>query len=402
MEQPLYKRILTISELTSEIKTILETNLDYVWVEGEISNLRNPMSGHIYLTLKDEGAQIRAVIFKGQLRSIKFKPVDGLQVICRGVLSVYKERGEYQIVVDYLEPKGLGALQLALQHLKERLAKEGIFDTARKKTLPIFPRRIGIVTSPTGAAIKDILKVFEKKSANVNILIYPVRVQGVESAKEVSKGIEELNMISEVDVLIIARGGGSQEDLWAFNEEIVARAIYNSKIPVISAVGHEIDWTIADMVADLRAPTPSAAAEMVIRSKEEFKDTLYNINLQLCSVLRNIISDKRTNLHRLERGLIDPSRRLKEIRLRLGDMIDRLSAAMSHSFAMTRKDYSHLVERLNILSPLNILGRGYSITKKIPSMTVLRDSQDVAPGDDLNIILANGEVFCKVYGRDKV
>ena len=396
------RRIFTISELTEEIKTILETNLYYVWVEGEISNLRSPMSGHSYFTLKDEGAQIKAVIFKGQARFIKFKPADGLHAICRGMVSVYKERGEYQLILDYIEPKGIGALQLALEQLKEKLSKEGLFDTERKRSLPLLPQKIGIVTSPTGAAIRDILKVFERRFANIGILIYPVRVQGIESAREISQGIRELNKAPDIDVIIIARGGGSQEDLWAFNEEIVARAIYDSKAPVVSAVGHEIDWTIADMIADLRAPTPSAAAEMVIRSKEEFKDRLTAITSQLGYCLRDIISDQRIFLHRLERGLIDPSRRLKEIRLRLGDMVDRFTVAMSHSLEMVKKDCQHLAERLNILSPLNILGRGYSITRKIPSMTVLHDSKDVQAGDDVNVILAKGEIFCRVYGRDKI
>lgn len=396
------KRILTVSQLSSEIKTILEANLYYVWVEGEVSNLRSPISGHTYLTLKDKDAQIKAVVFKGQARFMKFKPTDGLHVICRGMVSVYKERGEYQLILDYIEPKGLGALQLALEQLKGKLAKQGFFDVARKRPLPLFPKKIGIVTSPTGAAIRDILKVFERRFADIGVLIYPVRVQGIESAKEISQGIGELNGIPDIDVIIIARGGGSQEDLWAFNEDVVARAIYNSKIPVVSAVGHEIDWTIADMVADLRAPTPSAAAEMVIRSKQELKEKVAAAAFQLASCLRNIISYKRALLHRMERGLIDPSRRLKDIRLRLGDMADRLAIAMSHSLEITKKDCHHLMERLNILSPLNILERGYSITRKIPSMAALRDSKDVEAGDDVNIILAKGEIYCKVYGRDKV
>ncbi|MDP2681629.1 MAG: exodeoxyribonuclease VII large subunit [Deltaproteobacteria bacterium] len=396
------RQILTVSELTHEIKTLLEANLYYVWVEGEVSNLRSPISGHIYLTLKDDGAQIKAVIFKGQARFMKFKPADGLHVICRGMVNVYKERGEYQIILDYIEPKGLGALQLALEQLKGKLAREGFFEAMRKRPLPPFPKKIGIVTSPTGAAVRDILKVFERRFADIGVLIYPVKVQGIESAREVSEGIKELNMVPGIDVIIIARGGGSQEDLWAFNEEIVARAIFNSKIPVVSAVGHEIDFTIADMVADLRASTPSAAAEMIIRSKEELKERLAAVLFQLISGLRNIIADKRIFLHRLERGLVDPSRRLKEIRLRLGDVTDRLALAMSNSLEMIKKDCRHIAERLNILSPLNILGRGYSITRNIPSMAVLRDSKDVEAGDDVNIILSKGEIFCKVYGRDKV
>ena len=390
------RRILTISELTQKIKALLETNLYYVWVEGEISNLRSPVSGHIYFTLKDAGAQIRAVVFRNQAKFFKFKPSDGLHVICRGMVSVYQERGEYQLILDYIEPKGLGALQAALQQLKEKLAKEGFFDPDRKRPLPILPKKIGIVTSPTGAAIRDMLKVFGRRFADISILIYPVRVQGIESAREITEGIYELNQMKDIDIIIIARGGGSQEDLWAFNEEIVARAIYKSKVPVVSAVGHEIDWTIADMVADLRAPTPSAAAEMVIRSKEEFIEKLIAINSQLRSMMIHRVDDQRILLHRLERGLIDPSRRLKEIRLRLGDVAGRLDIAVSHYLEMVKKDYLHITERLNILSPLNMLARGYSITRKIPSMVILRNSKDVSVGDDMNVVLAKGEIFCKV------
>jgi len=395
MELP-SRQIFSVSQLTQEIKNILENNFYYVWVEGEISNTRSPISGHIYFTLKDEGAQVKAVIFRGQSRGIKFKLTDGIHVICRGMVSVYKERGEYQLILDRIEPKGVGAQQLALQQLKEKLAKEGFFDAARKKPIPMLPKKVGIITSPTGAAIRDILKVFERRFLDIGVLIYPVRVQGMESAKEISNGIEELNHLGGLDIIIIARGGGSQEDLWAFNEEVVARAIYNSKAPVVSAVGHEIDYTIADMVADLRAPTPSAAAEMVIRSKEEFKERLSAINFQLLSAIKNMTSDKRITLHRLERGLVDPSRRLKEIRLRLGDVTDRLGIAMTHFMEIIKKDYNHLVDRLNILSPLNILGRGYSITRKIPSMAILHDSKDIEEGDDVNVILGKGEIFCKV------
>ena len=395
MELP-SRQIFSVSQLTQEIKNILENNFYYVWVEGEISNTRSPISGHIYFTLKDEGAQVKAVIFRGQSRGIKFKLTDGIHVICRGMVSVYKERGEYQLILDRIEPKGVGAQQLALQQLKEKLAKEGFFDAARKKPIPMLPKKVGIITSPTGAAIRDILKVFERRFLDIGVLIYPVRVQGMESAQEISKGIEELNHLGGLDIIIIARGGGSQEDLWAFNEEVVARAIYNSKAPVVSAVGHEIDYTIADMVADLRAPTPSAAAEMVIRSKEEFKERLSAINFQLISAIKNMTSDKRIILHRLERGLIDPSRRLKEIRLRLGDITDRLGIAMTHFIEIIKKDYNNLIDRLNILSPLSILGRGYSITRRIPSMAILHDSKDIEEGDDVNVILGKGEIFCKV------
>ena len=237
---------------------------------GEVSNLRAAGSGHLYFTLKDETAQIRAVCFRNQARYLKFKPQDGLAVIARGRLSVYEARGEYQLYVEFLEPAGLGALQLAFEQLKQKLAAEGLFDPARKKPLPVLPRVIGVVTSPTGAVIRDILRVLHRRFRNINVLIYPVKVQGEGAAQEIAQGIEYFNRNAPVDVMIVARGGGSLEDLWAFNEDVVARAIAASNIPVISAVGHETDFTIADFVADLRAPTPSAAAELVVRAQTGF------------------------------------------------------------------------------------------------------------------------------------
>ena len=264
-----YKKILTVSELTLEIKHHLEEGFGEIWVEGEISNFRSPSSGHYYFTLKDGKSQIRGVIFRFMGRYLKFEPQDGLAVICRGKISVYEPRGEYQLILDYMEPKGIGALQLAFEQLKEKLEKEGLFDAARKKPLPLLPKKIGIVASPTGAAIRDLLNVIGRRFPNVGILINPVKVQGEGSAQEIASAIYELNTIPEIDVIVVARGGGSLEDLWAFNEEIVARAIDHSSLPVISAVGHEIDFTIADFVADLRAPTPSVAGELVVKDKAE-------------------------------------------------------------------------------------------------------------------------------------
>src|ERR671925_61165 len=294
MEQaalPFFDRtILTVSEVSERIKVVLEDTFFDIWVEGEISNLRTPSSGHTYLTLKDEHSQLRAVLFKMQRRYLRFDPKDGMLVIARGRISLYEPRGEYQLVIDYLEPKGLGALQMAFEQLKARLAQAGLFDPARKRPLPILPRCIGIVTSPTGAVIRDMLQILRRRFANLHVCIYPVRVQGDGAAEEIARAIEALNGNPGIEVIIVARGGGSLEDLWAFNEESVARAIYQSRMPVISAVGHEIDFTIADFVADVRAPTPSAAAELVVAAKDEFCGRIDRLTGRL----------QRATLHRLE------------------------------------------------------------------------------------------------------
>ncbi|HBO84635.1 MAG: hypothetical protein A2073_01390 [Deltaproteobacteria bacterium GWC2_42_11] len=395
------KKVFSISELTQEIKCLLEDSLYYVWVEGEVSNLRSPVSGHLYFTLKDEYSQIKGVIFKGQNRYMKFRPADGMHIICRGMVTVYPERGEYQIIIDYLEPKGVGAQQIALQQLKEKLLKEGLFDEKRKRHLPLLPRRVGVVTSPTGAAIRDILKVFKRRFANMGVLIYPVRVQGVESAKEIAEGIRELNKADDVDVIIIGRGGGSQEDLRAFNEEIVARAIYESCVPVVSAVGHEIDFTIADMVADLRAPTPSAAAEMVVMSRQEIFENINNNMVRALAAVNAILHNKRLEQHMTEKGLIDPKQRLHDFMQRIDSISERLSLAISNRLMAARKDFHAIMSGINALSPLNVLKRGYSITMKLPSLKIVRGSGEVVEGEDLNIVLSKGELFCKVYGKGR-
>ncbi len=400
------KKILSVSELTQEIKTLLENSLYYVWVEGEVSNLRSPVSGHLYFTLKDECSQIRAVIFKGAARFIKFKPEGGMHIICRGMVSVYPERGEYQIILDYVEPKGIGAQQIAFQQLKERLFKEGLFDEKRKRQLPMLPQRVGIVTSPTGAAVRDILKVFKRRFANMAVLIYPVRVQGIESAKEIAAGILELNKISgtlnPIDVIIIGRGGGSQEDLWAFNEEVVARAVYASRVPIVSAVGHEIDFTIADMVADVRAATPSQAAEMVVKTKEELFENINNTIAIARAAVKRIIDGKKIEQHKIEKGLVHPKQRLYDYMQRIDNLSERMRLAASNKFIITRKDLEILMSNINALSPLSVLKRGYSIARKLPSLAIIRDSGDIQEGDDLNIVLSKGEVFSKVYAKNEI
>ena len=391
-----------MSELTQAIKGLLEANLYYIWLEGEISNFKRAASGHCYFTLKDEGSQVRGVIFRGQAGSLRFKPEDGLHVICRGMVTVYEARGEYQVIIDYMEPVGVGARQLALEQLKERLAREGYFDEERKRPLPLLPGCVGVVTSSTGAVIRDIIRILERRHAAMGLLLYPVRVQGVEASREIAEGIEALNRRDDVDVIIVGRGGGSVEDLWAFNEEVVATAIFKSRLPVISAVGHETDYTLADLVADVRAPTPSAAAEIVVKSREEFSLHLSAIQGRMKAALLASVDEQRIALRGRERGLIDPRRRYRDMRLRLDDMGERLNVAVSHRYTIARRGLEATVARLNALSPLNVLQRGYSIARKMPSHAVIRDAGEVSIGEDINIMLYKGELSCKVYEKVEV
>ncbi|UCD86182.1 MAG: exodeoxyribonuclease VII large subunit [Deltaproteobacteria bacterium] len=435
------RKIYSVSELTQEIRGLLEENFDYIWVKGEISNFRVPPSGHFYFTLKDPDAQIRVVMFKSQNVLLKFLPEDGLQVICSGRVSVYEPRGEYQIVVDLLEPKGIGALQLAFEQLKERLEKEGLFEPAHKKPLPFLPQRIGIVTSPTGAAIRDILKVIERRFANVHLLINPVRVQGEGAGKEIARAIRQFNQLKDIDLLIVGRGGGSLEDLWVFNEEVVARAIFNSRIPVISAVGHEIDFTIADFVADLRAPTPSVAAELAVRNKEELQAAIETLGERLGRTIKTGLEDLRSRVEISLRVLGDPRRRLRDYHQRVDELWGHLSytvsqlllrkkqivaklekevqllsplsqigswrnslsqshqalgSAVIYYLKLNRQRLSSRVEKLDSLSPLAILRRGYGIIRKELSGEIVKDTKQVDIRERLRVKLYKGELTCSV------
>ena len=388
--------VFSISELTQLIKFQLEQSFDYLWVEGEISNFRIPSSGHFYFTLKDEKSQIRAVMFRSQNRELDFQPEDGLSVICRGRLNVYETRGEYQLILDYLEPRGLGALQLAFEQLKQKLAQEGLFDPAHKKPLPVLPRKIGIITSPTGAAIRDILNIIERRFANVGILIYPVKVQGEGAAQEIATALQELNQMPEIDVVILARGGGSIEDLWPFNEEVLARAIYHSEIPVISAVGHEVDFTIADFVADLRAPTPSAAAELVVRNKD---DLIYNLNtvyVRLKNSIRKIYEFNQSRFAFLQKRMPDPRKMIPGLRLTIDEYGERIAFYVSNAVKIKKEKIEGMMGRLDALSPLNVLKRGYSITRTVPDLKVVRNAKQLASGDKINVRLFKGELMCRV------
>jgi exodeoxyribonuclease VII large subunit len=442
----LFRHILTVSELTQEIKDILEDKFPDVWVEGEISNLRVPPSGHIYFTLKDDFSQIRAVLFKMQARNLRFHPEDGLHIICRGRVSLYEKRGDYQLILESIEPKGIGALQLAFLQLKERLEKEGLFDPALKKPIPMIPQKIGIVTSPTGAVIQDMLHILERRFENLHILLYPVRVQGEGASSEIAEGIKYFNKFTDVDVIIVGRGGGSLEDLWAFNEEGVARAIYHSKIPIISAVGHETDYTIADFVADLRAPTPSAAAELVVRDKREMKNALHYLEGRLEYQMIQILKDYRTDLSHLRKIFKEPGKKIEEYFLRVDDLVNRLRLLFSWTLKRRGEKCLHLCEnlllrnpiqrvktmrlfiseakkrigqnikysieiqrqriggrigKLDSLSPLSILQRGYSITRKHPSLQILRDASTVKEGDKVEVKLFRGTLLCGVEKTEK-
>jgi exodeoxyribonuclease VII large subunit len=440
------RRVITVSELTAEIRGLLEGQLGEVWVEGEISNCRVWNTGHMYFTLKDGTAQIRAVMFRTALRYLRFKPEDGLHVIARGRLSVYEPKGEYQIVCEHMEPHGLGALQLAFDQLKRKLHAEGLFEQARKRPLPSLPRKIGIVTSLDGAALRDIIKVLRRRHPNAHLVIRPTRVQGEGAAAEITRALGAIGKVPGVDVIITGRGGGSTEDLWAFNEEIVARAIARCPVPVISAVGHEVDITIADFVADLRAPTPSAAAEMVVAAKDDFCSRIDRLGHRLNAAARGSIQRRQHLLHvlsarrglagwharlamqarhaaelshALRRGMLariarrerdyralrqqlethDLRRRMAGIRGRLQAADERLGAAAVRSRDRIDGRFRVLAGRLDNLSPLAVLARGYAVCWTADRTAIIRRAAAVTPGDRVRVTLHEGEIDCEVRAR---
>ena len=436
------RRVYTVSELTAGIKGTLEGMFPAVWVEGEISNLRVPSSGHAYFTLKDEGAQLSAVLFRGRGRRVRFEPEDGMHVLAFGGLDVYAARGQYQLVVELMEPQGLGALQLAFEQLKRKLEAEGLFDDGRKRKLPVYPRVIGIVTSPTGAAIRDMLNIIGRRFGDLRILIAPVRVQGDDAPAEIVQALVNLQEMTELDVIVVGRGGGSIEDLWAFNDETVARAIVACRVPVISAVGHETDFTIADFVADLRAPTPSGAAELVVREKLAVIERLVDLYARLKQAMTADVTAQRERLQFLARRrvLTDPARALRDLyrrlddlqgRLRLGlragqrqirhrlalltqalsarnpaarisadvallgQLRGRLVSGAAHGVQASRARFATSVGRLESLSPLAVLSRGYSVTR-LPSGALVRSAAQARAGDLLEILLHQGALGARV------
>lgn len=420
-------RVYTVSELTEIIKLEIENSFPFVWVEGEISNFRRHLSGHVYFTLKDEKAQLRAVMFRTEARQVAFEIKDGLKVICRGRLTVYEPRGEYQIVVEVMEPKGKGALQLAFEQLKEKLKAEGLFDPQHKKKLPLFPKKIGIVTSPRGAAIVDILRILERRFARLHVLIYPVRVQGEGAADEIVEGIEYLSRQPDIDVIIVGRGGGSIEDLWAFNEEKVARAIYRSPIPIISAVGHEVDFTIADFVADVRASTPSAAAELVIEKEEAIYQRLSTLEKSLFRLIELGLQRRWNEVHRLAENRVfqgfrlwlrHQAQRIDELeerareairaqirqmaqnRLKVALLFEKLRAEVKRDFQERKSLWEKLASKLHALSPLNILERGYTLCWT-DGDRLIQSIDEVNEKDELVVSFWRGEFQCLVTEVDK-
>jgi exodeoxyribonuclease VII large subunit len=441
MDQEL-PHIYTVSALTREIRDRLETYFSLVWVSGEVSNLRQPLSGHYYFTLKDAEAQLRAVLFKGSHQHLRFKPQEGSQFLCRGRLTVYEPRGEYQLVVDYLEPLGLGALAQAFEILKTRLAAEGLFAPELKKPLPFLPQKIALVTSPTGAAVQDFLRLLRQRCPRGEVLIYPVKVQGVEAAGEIARALDDLGAVSGVEVIVLARGGGSLEDLWPFNEEVVARAIHRCPIPVVSAVGHEVDFTIADFVADRRAPTPSAAVELVVPDEAELKNRLARLGATLARTLARRRELARQHLDLMSRRLPDMRRSLVDLRLRvdertevlmrrarrtathqeqvlrlatsrlfllsprraltaarqgLGQTAQRLGISFHQNRTDRRRHLEYCQSQLEQLSPPAILKRGYAVATLLPKETVIRDATLVPLGAAVRVRVARGRMDCEVH-----
>ncbi|MCD6186700.1 MAG: exodeoxyribonuclease VII large subunit [Desulfuromusa sp.] len=387
---------ISVSILVQLLQELVEDNFVEVLVQGELSNVSQPPSGHYYFTLKDKKAQIKCAMFRSHARVLRFKPVDGLAVICRGRVSIYPQRGDLQLIVEGIEPEGVGSLQLAFDQLKEKLEREGLFAPNLKQPLPPFPRTIGLVTSASGAAIQDILNVLRRRSAGLQVLLRSVRVQGKGAAEEIAAAIADLNRETAVDVLIVGRGGGSREDLWAFNEEIVARAIVASKIPVISAVGHEVDFSIADLVADLRAPTPSAAAELVVKNRLELERHLDQLTLRLAAQIRSRLSLLANNLYGLEKRLKAPSELVKIRQLQLQQLHLRLQQAMTELFVQQQHRLTLLLSRLQTLSPVAVLSRGYAIVKQKQTGEVVHGSAQLQIGDQLQVELASGEVTATV------
>ena len=417
------RKIYRVGEITRLIRVALENEFGSVWIEGEISNLRRPSSGHLYFTLKDESAQIAAVFFKGAQRGLAFALKDGVKVRMFGEISVYEASGQYQVIVRKVEEAGKGSLQEAFEALKKKLAAEGLFDASRKKPLPVLPRHVGIVTSPTGAAIHDILSVLSRRFPNLHIVIAPVKVQGGEAAGEIAAAIDLFNERGGIDVMIIGRGGGSLEDLWCFNEEVVARAIARSRIPVISAVGHEIDFTISDFVADLRAPTPSAAAELMVGRKAAFEEQLQQVGARLVRCLREralelrnrVTAAGRSYVFREPRNLvrqfvqhIDALRAslltglegaARERRVRLDSLGLRLAHGVELKTGALRQDVRRIASQLRALSPLAVLDRGFSITR-LKGGAIIRDAADVGAGAVLQTQVARGVLESKVISKE--
>ena len=390
--------ILTVSQLTRQIKDAVEGNFPLCWVLGEVTSCTRAGSGHVYLTLKDDSAQLRAVIWRNTAARLRFDVHDGLEVVAVGSVEVYEARGTYQLVVEQLLPQGIGALELAFRQLCEKLSAEGLFARERKRALPRFPRRIALVTSPTGAAVRDMLQVITRRWTAARIVIVPVAVQGDGAAAQIAAALHSVHLLPDVDVVITGRGGGSLEDLWAFNEEIVARAIHACRIPVVSAVGHEIDVTVADLVADVRALTPSEAGELVVPSRIEVHAELLRLEQQLAQALRSRAATARARLELLSsrRVLTRPAERLHDLARQIDELELRARRAMGNRLKMDRQQLAAAGGRLDALSPLKVLERGYSVTRLSPSGEVVRSFDQARPGDVLETLLQTGRLKSRV------
>ncbi|MFI5253647.1 MAG: exodeoxyribonuclease VII large subunit [Bacteroidota bacterium] len=386
------KTIFTITELTRGIKEVLEAGFSNVTVQGEISNCKLHSSGHCYLTLKDEQSQLSAVIWRSRVARLSFTPQDGMKVVARGNITLYEVRGVYQLDILQLQPLGVGELQLAFERLKVKLAKEGLFDADHKKPLPVYPRNIGIVTSSTGAAIRDIVNIISRRYPVVNLILYSVKVQGVGAAEEIAEAIRTFNEEYKVDVLIVGRGGGSFEDLWPFNEEIVARAIYDSLIPVVSAVGHEIDFTIADFVADLRAPTPSAAAELVVPDKEEILETVRNFCYTAGQLIYDNLSTQKSAIHSLLQSYAfnRPLDTLRQQTQRHDELRRVLTTVLTHRYTMDEQKLHSLQQRIASLSPDGVLKRGYTMVMK--GNRIISDKAALEENDPITVRFHDGTI----------
>jgi exodeoxyribonuclease VII large subunit len=394
------RKFLTIAQLNELVKGTLERRLDAVWVVGEISNFRVPPSGHFYFTLKDDKSQISAVMFRRQGGTLRFAPADGMEVLCLGRVSLYSARGDLQLYVESLEPRGQGALFVAFEQLKKKLAVEGLFDERRKRPLPFLPVSIGLVTSDKGAALQDMLRILRDRFADRRVVIRPVKVQGGGAGADIATAIAELSHSGEVDVMIVGRGGGSIEDLWAFNEEVVARAIAASAVPVVSAVGHEVDYTIADFVADLRAPTPTAAAQWVVPRRADLADQVRVLSDQLRRNLESKIAAGRLALYGLVKRMTDPTRELREKQQRLDELSVNLLRRFQEQLRQRRQQLSQAAGRLNALSPLAVLDRGYCIAHKLPEETIVKDAESLNVSDLLRITLGRGKAICRVERKE--
>ncbi len=388
-------QVLSVAQFTSQLKGVVESQFSQVWIAGEISNFSRPQSGHCYFTLKDDAAQLRAVIWRGTASRLKFDLADGLEVVCRGHVDVYPPRGSYQLVVEQITPQGIGALELALQKLREKLSKEGLFDAERKRPLPRFPRRIGVVTSPTGAAIRDFLEVLRRRWRGVEVLVFPTRVQGEGAAQEIAGSIRLANDCEpKLDVLVVGRGGGSLEDLWCFNEEATVRAIAGSAIPTVSAVGHEIDVTLADLAADVRALTPSEAAERVVPSSQDILQLVQGHQGRLQNAIKSQTAELRQRLDAIASrpALARPLDTIHNLSRQLDESTTRLNSAINNVLRDRQSQLALASGKLDTLSPLGVLGRGYSITQHHKTGRVITSSKKLKKGDKLRTRLADGEV----------